>query len=273
MDGNVTGRMDISKESRNQKYILIGDYNWKQLQEEMLPFAEPEEKILGYSNGRELYEAIVNLKPEIVIMDVVLPEMDGLTILENTALDQAQGGTTFFLHAQVGQDSMVESGLKLGASYYFLKPMSMEIMMGRIRQITGNRENASTTCQLVEKSQMYDLLEQDITDMILSIGIPAHIKGYQYIREGILLAIQDMDTLNYITKLLYPTIARKYKTSAGSVERAIRHAIEVAWNRGNYDRIQELFGYTVSAGRGKPTNSEFIALIADKIRLTYRIHA
>ena len=116
-------------------------------------------------------------------------------------------------------------------------------------------------------------LEADITSIIREIGIPAHIKGYQYIREAIMMTVNDMNLLNYITKLLYPTIAKKYKTTSSSVERAIRHAIEVAWNRGKIDVLEEMFGYTISAGKGKPTNSEFIALIADKLRLEYRMHA
>ena len=114
-------------------------------------------------------------------------------------------------------------------------------------------------------------LEGEVTEIIREIGIPAHIKGYQYIREGIMMAVEDPNMLNYITKLLYPTIAKKYKTTSSSVERAIRHAIEVAWSRGKMDVIQELFGYTIHAGKGKPTNSEFIALIADKLRLEYDI--
>ena len=113
-------------------------------------------------------------------------------------------------------------------------------------------------------------MENDVTEIIREIGIPAHIKGYQYIREGIMMAVNDMNMLNYITKLLYPSIAKKYKTTSSSVERAIRHAIEVAWSRGKMETLDALFGYTINTGKGKPTNSEFIALIADKIRLLYR---
>ena len=120
---------------------------------------------------------------------------------------------------------------------------------------------------------MENTLENDVTDIIREIGIPAHIKGYQYIREAIMMTVNDINLLNYITKLLYPTIAKKYKTTSSSVERAIRHAIEVAWNKGQIDVLEDMFGYTISAGKGKPTNSEFIALIADKLRLEYRMQA
>lgn len=133
---------------------------------------------------------------------------------------------------------------------------------------TGKKEN-KTELQIYPENT----LEADITNIIREIGIPAHIKGYQYIREAIMMTVNDMNLLNYITKLLYPTIAKKYKTTSSSVERAIRHAIEVAWNRGKIDVLEEMFGYTISAGKGKPTNSEFIALIADKLRLEYRMHA
>ena len=120
---------------------------------------------------------------------------------------------------------------------------------------------------------MENTLENDVTDIIREIGIPAHIKGYQYIREAIMMTVNDINLLNYITKLMYPTIAKKYKTTSSSVERAIRHAIEVAWNKGQIDVLEDMFGYTISAGKGKPTNSEFIALIADKLRLEYRMQA
>lgn len=123
----------------------------------------------------------------------------------------------------------------------------------------------------IKKAVSLNMIENDVTDIIREIGIPANIKGYQYIREGIIMAIDDLSALNFVTKLLYPSIAKKYKTTSSSVERAIRHAIEVAWGRGNVDKIEAMFGYTVSAGKGKPTNSEFIALIADKLRLEYKI--
>lgn len=257
----------------SKKYILVGDFAYRQIIEKMQPFINGGECVQGFDNGRQLYEAVLELVPEIVIMDLVMPEMDGLTVMENIREMYPECQTHFFLHAQVCPESIVESGLAMGADYYFMKPMSIEIMMRRIRQSMQENEVASGQVLLHEEKQLQDVLEQEVTEMILSLGIPAHIKGYQYVREAIMLSIQDMNALNYITKLLYPAIAKKYKTSAGSVERAIRHGIEVAWNRGNYDKIEALFGYTVSAGKGKPTNSEFIALIADKIRLTYRIHA
>ena len=141
-----------------------------------------------------------------------------------------------------------------------------------VRYEDRNKKKQQENMTNEQKQFLFDsTLENDVTKMIRSIGIPAHIKGYQYIREGIILSIKDPETLNYITKYLYPTIAQKYHTTTSSVERAIRHAIEVAWNRGKLDTMENLFGYSVNSGKGKPTNSEFIALIADKFRLEYRM--
>ena len=161
----------------------------------------------------------------------------------------------------------------LGADYYIMKPYSPEILYKRLVQLVkqGNEDEDIQSVHVNELGEQN--MENDVTEIIREIGIPAHIKGYQYIREGIIMSIKDINMLNYITKLLYPTIAKKYKTTSSSVERAIRHAIEVAWGRGKIDVIENMFGYTVSAGKGKPTNSEFIALIADKLRIEYKMHA
>ena len=164
----------------------------------------------------------------------------------------------------------------LGADYYIMKPCNPDILSKRIMQVAGLSGWETDTCPDGGKSaELCEIssIENDVTEIIREIGIPAHIKGYQYIREGIIMAINDMNMLNFITKLLYPSIAKKYKTTSSSVERAIRHAIEVAWGRGKIEVIEEMFGYTVSAGKGKPTNSEFIALIADKLRIEYKMHA
>ena len=176
----------------------------------------------------------------------------------------------------MGNQSMVEYACKLGVLYYIMKPYNLESMLHRIFQGVISRTEKERYHSMQEYGMagyMENTLENDVTDIIREIGIPAHIKGYQYIREAIMMTVNDMNLLNYITKLLYPTIAKKYKTTSSSVERAIRHAIEVAWNKGQIDVLEDMFGYTISAGKGKPTNSEFIALIADKLRLEYRMHA
>ena len=146
--------------------------------------------------------------------------------------------------------------------------------MMRMKRVNNNfQKTFEVKSEPVKKTFTEYDIQKDVTKIIRDLGIPAHIKGYQYIREGIIMAIHDVNMMNYITKLLYPTIAQKYKTTSSSVERAIRHAIEVAWSRGKIELLEEMFGYTISAGKGKPTNSEFIALIADKLRLEYHMNA
>ena len=178
----------------------------------------------------------------------------------------------------IGQEKITEDAFARGADYYIMKPFDNDIVLSRIKNV---RRPAAGRGAEVRKVNAYEKaeetkernLEADVTDIIHEIGVPAHIKGYQYLRDAIILAVNDMEMLNSITKVLYPTIAKKHQTTPSRVERAIRHAIEVAWSRGKMDTIDALFGYTVSTGKGKPTNSEFIALIADKIRLEYKNHS
>lgn len=234
------------------------------------------ELIGEYLDGEELYQAILHNQPDLVIMDPLLKSTDGIELMRRMKEEHPEIQTRFILLTTIGTESVIETAFLMGASYYMLKPFDNQILKRRMKQLLLNEE-------LPEKERVLELgedlepyvkernLEGEVTEIIREIGIPAHIKGYQYIREGIMMAVEDPNMLNYITKLLYPTIAKKYKTTSSSVERAIRHAIEVAWSRGKMDVIQELFGYTIHAGKGKPTNSEFIALIADKLRLEYDI--
>lgn len=237
-------------------------------------------------NGQDACAAIVSGQPDIVLLDVVLPVMDGFSVIEKINSDKnVSHRPSFIIVSSIGNQSMIECACKLGVAYYILKPFNLDNLARRILQIAAAREESLRQKKVEEEAGQREAkvlsaaaytensLEADITNIIREIGIPAHIKGYQYIREAIMMTVNDINLLNYITKLLYPTIAKKYKTTSSSVERAIRHAIEVAWNRGRIDVLEDLFGYTVSAGKGKPTNSEFIALIADKLRLEYRMHA
>ena len=184
----------------------------------------------------------------------------------------------------VGQDKITERALSLGAEYYIVKPFDMDTLIQRIRQlkvtVTSKVTAPVTTTQMAASTQLLPKskgmppshnLETQVTSVIHEIGVPAHIKGYQYLRDAIIMVINDMDILNSITKQLYPNIAKQYNTTPSRVERAIRHAIEVAWSRGKMDTIDMLFGYTVNNGKGKPTNSEFIALIADRLRLEMQV--
>ena len=173
---------------------------------------------------------------------------------------------------------ITENAFNLGACYYIMKPFDNDMIINRIkhfRNINHEKNREIRKIGYCERNQEIKEcnLEVDVTNIIHEIGVPAHIKGYQYLRDAISMSVEDMEMLNSITKVLYPTIAKKYQTTPSRVERAIRHAIEVAWSRGNMETLDALFGYTISIGKGKPTNSEFIALIADKIRLEYKKHS
>lgn len=221
-------------------------------------------------NGEDIYHLIKEKKPDVVLLDLIMPKMDGLSVMEKVNMDeQITKRPEFIIVTAVGQERITEDAFRKGASYYVMKPFHNDMILSRIKDAgNGERKNnsESESRNAVSKKQEYNL-ETCVTDMIHEIGIPAHIKGYHYLRDAIIMAVDDMDVLNAITKVLYPTIAKMHQTTASRVERAIRHAIEVAWSRGKLDTLDELFGYTVSNGKGKPTNSEFIALIADTIRL------
>ena len=238
---------------------------------------DEEMRVIGTAkDGEEAYEMIKNKEPDVVLLDIVMPKLDGLGVIDKVNRDRTlKKHPNFIMVSAIGQERVTEDAFRLGADYYIMKPFNKDTIIDRIRMIK-NRDSA----QGHEKRKVnpYELpqaiskrnLESDVTDMIHEIGVPAHIKGYQYLREAIMMSVSDIEMLNSITKILYPTIAKKYQTTSSRVERAIRHAIEVAWSRGKMDTIDELFGYTIHNGKGKPTNSEFIALIADKIRLEYR---
>lgn len=231
-------------------------------------------------NGEEICNIIREKEPDVVVLDIIMPKMDGLTVMEKCNHDlQIRKHPAFIVVSAVGQERITEDAFNLGADYYMLKPFDNQILLNRIkhsRRGMDRRMREPVHHQTVrEDTAAYGEhnLEADVTNIIHEIGVPAHIKGYQYLRDAIILAVNDMEMLNSITKILYPTIAKKHQTTPSRVERAIRHAIEVAWSRGKMDTIDALFGYTVSTGKGKPTNSEFIALIADKIRLEYKKHS
>ena len=229
--------------------------------------------------GYEMLQA----QPDVLLMDVFIPNVDGLEVLEQLRENPSLTELKIIFLSTVGSSRIINMAFNLGADYYMMKPCNPKVLAKRIIQIADfakvgePMEGCEDEDTKLPANNVYDYgmhtMENDVTEIIREIGIPAHIKGYQYIREGIMMAVNDMNMLNYITKLLYPSIAKKYKTTSSSVERAIRHAIEVAWGRGKIEVIEDMFGYTVSAGKGKPTNSEFIALIADKLRIEYKMHA
>ena len=227
-------------------------------------------------DGVEAYEMIRNKQPDVVLLDIVMPKLDALGVIEKVRQDKnLKKHPNFIMISAIGQEKITEDAFRRGADYYIMKPFDREVIINRIKMVRQNfmqkRGMDARKTEAYEKVRPLSArnLENDVTDMIHEIGVPAHIKGYQYLRESIIMAVNDIDMLNSITKILYPTIAKKFQTTPSRVERAIRHAIEVAWSRGKMDTIDKLFGYTIHNGKGKPTNSEFIALIADKIRLEY----
>ena len=223
-------------------------------------------------NGEEMCQIIKDRQPDVVLLDLIMPKMDGLTVMEQVNQAQTANKRPYFIVVTaVGQERITEDAFNKGANYYVMKPFNNEMLLDKIKSVRKmfrrcDRKEENRTGENTQAGS----LENRVTNMLHEIGIPAHIKGYHYLRDAIIMAVNDMDVLNAITKILYPTVAKKYQTTSSRVERAIRHAIEVAWSRGKLDTLDELFGYTVSTGKGKPTNSEFIALIADTIQLEYK---
>ena len=243
--------------------VAIADDNEKMVEVLSKIIDQDEElKLVGKAhNGEEICNIIKEKQPDVVVLDIIMPKVDGLSVMERFSHDEnLKKVPSFIVVSAVGQERITEDAFDLGADYFMLKRAGER----RVREMNRPRQK--------EEENTYNSgnLETDVTDIIHEIGVPAHIKGYQYLRDAIILSVNDMEMLNSITKILYPTIAKRHQTTPSRVERAIRHAIEVAWSRGKMDTIDQLFGYTVSNGKGKPTNSEFIALIADKIRLEYK---
>lgn len=225
-------------------------------------------------NGEDAYSIIKEKQPDVMLLDLIMPKMDGLSVMDLVNRDkELKKRPSFIIVTAVGQERITEDAFRRGANYYILKPFNNEMVLNRIKSAGHAIHHEVRPAGGYEPENPIESginLEARVTDMIHEIGIPAHIKGYHYLRDAIIMAIEDMDVLNAITKVLYPTVAKKHQTTSSRVERAIRHAIEVAWSRGKLDTLDDLFGYTVSNGKGKPTNSEFIALIADTIRLEYK---
>lgn len=259
--------------------VAIVDDNVRMLNlmEEILKEDSGIEVIGKAENGLEALTIIRDKKPDVVLLDLIMPKLDGLGVMERVKKgSEFKKAPVFIVVTAIGQDRVTESAFELGASYYIMKPFDNSMILSRIRQVKGEThgkliDNQKTPMSEHAAAYKERNLESDVTNIIHEIGVPAHIKGYQYLRDAIMMSVDDAEMLNSITKQLYPSIAKRHKTTPSRVERAIRHAIEVAWSRGKMDTIDELFGYTVNNGKGKPTNSEFVALIADKIRLEYKL--
>lgn len=231
-------------------------------------------------NGREALQQLPNLDVDVIITDTVMPFMDGLTLVEKIQESYSVPPKIIIL-SSLSNDMIIQKATSIGVDYFIVKPFDMNMLISRILEISQNSstgkqihvrdntmfsETAITSLSNNNSNKILDL-ETEITNIIREIGVPAHIKGYTYMREGIAMVVEDVGLLSAVTKELYPSIGKKHNTTASRVERAIRHSIEVTWSRGNSHLINTLFGYTTNSEKGKPTNSEFIAIIADKLRL------
>ena len=235
--------------------------------------SDDELEVVGAAkDGEEAYSMIMEKKPDVVLLDIVMPKLDGIGVLQRINQNgKLEKQPAFVMISAIGQERITEEAFSNGAEYFIMKPFDNEMVINRIKHIrdvqrVGEKRKIEAYEKVADSAGTKDL-ESVVTEIIHEVGVPAHIKGYQYLREAIIMSVNDMDMLNSITKILYPNIAKKFETTPSRVERAIRHAIEVAWSRGKMDTIDEMFGYTISNGKGKPTNSEFIALITDRIRL------
>lgn len=232
---------------------------------------QPGIQVAGVAyDGEEAYGMVLETKPDIVLIDMVMPKRDGLAVLKRLSETRLEKTPEYIAMSVTSSERVIDSATGLGAEYFLLKPQENAAILDTIRSLSDHpavspNNQSADTCPTPNRD-----LECVVTKYMHELGVPAHIKGYQYIRTAILMVIDDMDLLNYITKQLYPTIAKQYGTTSSRVERAIRHSIEVAWNRGKPEIMNDIFGYTIDTGKGKPTNSEFIAMVADQIRLTVK---
>ena len=231
---------------------------------------EPNFRVIdALADGTTLVKSILEHSPDIVILNNILPELDGIGVVSRINSAKLSNMPQFLMISSFASDSLIAEANALGVSYFLIKPFSLESLVDRVHMLRNNmilRKN-----QAAEDARSF--LADSVTKIIHEVGVPAHIKGYHYVREAIIMAVENMDVLNAITKVLYQEVAKKFDTTPSRVERAIRHAIETAWNRGDIDTLNSFFGYTVSNAKGKPTNSEFIAMIADKLNLQLSRHA
>lgn len=226
--------------------------------------------------GTDVYSKIKRSIPDVVLIDVWLPKLDAIQIIRKTnqLFNPSAPPPEFIVFSCCSNPNLFEEATEAGAAYCMQKPIDYTVLYERILRIYKNRTNNSAKPKTTRNSQFLpdrNDLEAQVTGIIHKIGVPAHIKGYQYLRTAIIMTIEDSELINAVTKILYPTVAKKYQTTSSRVERAIRHAIEVAWDRGDLDTLNAYFGYTIQNQRGKPTNSEFIAMIADNLRLRNKI--
>ena len=271
-------RRDVGEMGKRVKIIIADDnrnfcsmlQNYLQSQEDL--------SIVGVANnGLEAWELIQTHEPDLIILDLVMPHLDGLGVLERINSRTTIARPKIIMQTAFGQESLTHQAMMLGVDYFILKPFDLDIISKRIRSLTqdlpttGTAQFSSSAYPIVTAVASEHNLVSEVTAIMHQIGIPAHVKGYQYIREAILMVVEDVSLIGAVTKELYPSIAKKFDTASSRVERGIRHAIELAWERGQKDALKRIFGYSMNIERQKPTNSEFIALLADKFRVMSQV--
>ena len=217
-------------------------------------------------DGTGAVRAARDTQPDVIVMDIVMPPLDGLCAIREINKLELKKKPDIYVTSKFSSEASIREAVELGVSYFMIKPFDMELLAQRLSATRRALPPRQGELRLPSEKNEADL-ELRVTKMIHEVGVPAHIKGYQYLRDAIMMTVDDMNVINAITKVLYPTVARHYSTTSSRVERAIRHAIEVAWDRGDVEVLQKVFGYTVSQTKGKPTNSEFISMLADRLRL------
>lgn len=267
---NVLGEWKMDKVK-----LAIADDNKDMVNalEQYFSTCEEIEVVWSAHNGEVCLAQLEKEQPDVLLLDIIMPHLDGIAVLEMIGKDSRFAGLPVIMLTAFGQEDVMTRAANLGAAYFMLKPFEFERLKNQILQVAGKKREIPSTQTMTDEPSTITVsrktLDKTITAIIKEIGVPAHIKGYAFLREGIQMVYTDVELLGSVTKVLYPEIAKKYNTTPSRVERAIRHAIEVAWNRGNYEVISKMFGYTVHHLKSKPTNSEFIAMIADKIRLEH----
>ncbi|WAM30627.1 sporulation transcription factor Spo0A [Caldicellulosiruptor naganoensis] len=234
--------------------------------------SQPDFIVVGNSyDGVETLKVVEELKPDLLMLDIIMPYLDGIGVIESLSTKETR--PNIIVISAVGQENISQKAVNMGALYYFVKPFDLNVMIERVRQLVSNLPSKKElqdgmAIQTSTKKNTNEVdLETEVSEILKEVGIPAHVRGYQFLRDAIIAATLDADLINAITKALYPLIAEKYNTTPTRVERAIRHAIEISSTRGKVDTLYKYFGYSTSQDKGKPTNAEFIAMISDRLRL------
>ena len=256
----------------NDMRIMLVDDNaeLRRTMREHLQRQENMRIVAECATGLEALDALGKTPVDVIILDIIMPQMDGYSFMEEMNRQQLENPPQIIVVSALGRDDFIMRAVECGARFYMIKPVDMNVLTGRIREVCGQASDAPVPANRVNLPGRAPSIDEKLASLFLTIGIPAHIKGYSFLREAVKMVIENPDVINRITKELYPGIGKRFNTSASKVERAIRHAIEVAWSRGRIDTLNKAFGCRVATKEDKPTNGEFIAMIADKLALEQR---